>query len=197
MTSTESSDPTRKATHAYPVDLRGVEGSALLHFDDPGAPCVHKSCNGPQNDDVLKPIGRRSINMRLTHADSTVRATATFLALLTAGCADHSPAAPSRGALVTFAVGSETFRVSLTSADQVIEARAAQSGERARIPNGLIVAGTQANTGWTWHLEGVMFVETAVELCDGRPSDVERQGIGFGGGRFCPWAATVIQIEEN
>ena len=66
----------------------------------------------------------------------------------------------------------------------------------AGIPN-TSVAGTEDNTGWSWHLEDVMFAESTIELCDGRPSDVERQGTGFGGGRFCPWNATVIRIEEN
>ena len=56
-------------------------------------------------------------------------------------------------------------------------ARAAQAGGRARIPIGRIASGTQVNAGWSWHLEDVSFVEVAIELCDGRPSDVERQGI--------------------
>jgi hypothetical protein len=106
-----------------------------------------------------------------------------------------TPTTPSSGAVVTFAVGSETFRVALTSADQVAAARAAQSGGRARIPVGRVVAGVQVNTGWSWHLEDVIFVEVAIELCDGRPSDVERAGTQFGGGRFCPWSASVIRIE--
>jgi hypothetical protein len=41
-----------------------------------------------------------------------------------------------------------------------------------------------------------MFAESTIELCDGRPSDVEHQGTGFGGGRYCPWSATVIRILE-
>jgi hypothetical protein len=116
---------------------------------------------------------------------------------LTSACGDSTATAPSTDALVTFAVAGETFRVSLTSSDQVAAARAAQSGGRARIPNGRIVPGMQVNVGWSWHLEDVMFAEVAIEVCDGRPSDVERQGTGFGGGRFCPWTATIIRIEEN
>jgi len=61
-------------------------------------------------------------------------------------------------------------------------ARAAKSGGRARIPNGRIVPGMEINTGWSWHLEDVTFAESTIELCDGRPSDVERQGTGFVGG---------------
>jgi len=117
------------------------------------------------------------------------------LGLLAPSCGSDSPTSPSTMATVTLAVGTETFRVALTTPEQVAAARAAQAGGRARIPNGRIVAGTQVNTGWTWHLEDVAFAEATIELCDGRPSDVERQGPAFGGGRFCPWRATVIRIE--
>ena len=37
-------------------------------------------------------------------------------------------------------------------------------GGREKIPTGRIVAGTQVNTGWTWHLEGVTFAEVTIEL---------------------------------
>jgi hypothetical protein len=102
---------------------------------------------------------------------------------------------PSRGAIVTLAVAEETFRISLTSDEQVNAARAAQAGGPANIPNGRIVPGTQVNTGWSWHLEDVTFVEITIELCDGRPSDVEREGTGFGGGRYCPWTARIVAID--
>ena len=134
-----------------------------------------------------------------THASGGARRrsrliSAAALAALAVAC-DETPAAPSSAAVVTFAVAGETFRVALTTADQVAAARAAQSGGRAKIPNGRIVPGTQVNTGWSWHLEDVAFAEITIELCDGRPSDVERAGVQFGGGRFCPWSATVARIE--
>jgi hypothetical protein len=97
------------------------------------------------------------------------------LAALCAGCASDSPG-PPQGATVTFAVVGETFRVSLTTDEQLEAARATQAGRTARIPVGRIVSGTQVNSGWSWHLEDVAFAETAIELCDGRPSDVERLG---------------------
>jgi len=80
---------------------------------------------------------------------------------------DETPTAPSSGAVVTFAVVGETFRVALTTPEQVAAARAAQSGGRAKIPTGRIVPGTQVNTGWSWHLEDVTFAEITIELCDG------------------------------
>lgn len=116
-------------------------------------------------------------------------------ALLSTQCGGTT-AQPSGSALVTLQVANETFRLALTGADGVDAARRAQAGGAARIPNGRIVAGTGVNTGWSWHLEDVAFAEVAIELCDGRPSDVERQGPAFGGGRYCPWLASVIQIEE-
>ena len=125
----------------------------------------------------------------------TLLSTAAFAAAMAVGCSSDTPSTPTSGGRVTMAVGGESFRVALTTADQVAAARAAQSGGPARIPIGRIVAGTQVNSGWSWHLEDVTFVEVAIELCDGRASDVERAGIQFGGGRFCPWSAAVVRIE--
>ena len=112
-------------------------------------------------------------------------------------CGDDALTAPSSIAIVTFGVQGETVRVSLTSAEQLAAARAAQSGGPARIPIGRIVAGAEANTGWTWHLEDVSLVEGAIEFCDRRPSDVERGGTQYGGGSYCPWTATIIRIDER
>jgi hypothetical protein len=119
------------------------------------------------------------------------------LTLLAAACGGRTPAAPSGGALVTFAVGDETFRASMTTSAQVAAARAAQNGGAARIPNGRLAPGPDVNAGWSWHVEDVSFAEATIELCDGRPSDVEKQGVSFGGGRFCPWSAKVMKLEER
>jgi hypothetical protein len=108
----------------------------------------------------------------------------------------RGPSAPSDSAVATFRVADETFRVRLTGAAQVAAARAAMSGGPLRIPNGRIAAGTDVNVGWSWHVEDVTFAEATIELCDGRPSDVERAGVGFGGGRYCPWSAVVVEIKS-
>jgi hypothetical protein len=125
------------------------------------------------------------------------RLAALVAALPFAGACGDGPASPSGSAVVTFRVVDETFRVRLTTAEQVAAARAAMSGGRAKIPNGRIVAGTDVNTGWSWHLEDVTFAEITIEVCDGRPSDVERAGAGFGGGRYCPWSALVVEIKAS
>jgi hypothetical protein len=124
----------------------------------------------------------------------TLGSLALTLALL---ACRSTPTAPSSEAVVTFRVVNETFRVLLTSQDQLAAARAAQAGGRARIPLGRIVSGTQVNTGWSWHLEDVLFAEAAIEVCDGLPSHVEREGTQFAGGSYCPWSAVIIRIEER
>jgi hypothetical protein len=119
-----------------------------------------------------------------------------IIAALSVACG-RGPAQPSGGALVTFQVADEVFRVWLSDADTLAAARRAQTGGPARIPNGRIRPGTEVNAGWSWHLDGVSFSEVTIELCDGRPSDVEREGPSFGGGRYCPWRASVIRIDDG
>ena len=120
-----------------------------------------------------------------------------FVPLLLACSGSSSPVAPSSNAVVTFGVLNETFRVSLTTAGQVAAARAAQAGGTARIPIGRVVPGAEVNSGWSWHLEDVMFGEATPDACDGRPSDVEKQGVKFGGDRYCPWAATILDVVDK
>ncbi|MCS6895593.1 MAG: hypothetical protein NZZ60_05530 [Bacteroidia bacterium] len=50
---------------------------------------------------------------------------------------------------------------------------------------------------WNWHLhpDSVEFAEVAVEVCDGRPSDIENalsywiDTVGF----YCPWGAWIVR----
>ena len=110
-----------------------------------------------------------------------VRLSVVIASCIFLGCGGDGPTGPSEGALVTFRVVDETFRVHLLDRTQIDAARRAAVGGRARIPNGRVVSGTQVNVGWSWHLENVEFAELTTELCDGRPSDVEREGATFGG----------------
>jgi hypothetical protein len=122
---------------------------------------------------------------------------AAILSSVSLACGGDGPTAPSRGAVVTFRVVDETFRVHLLDERLITAAHHAAHGGRARIPNGRIVAGAGVNVGWSWHLVHVEFAELTTEVCDGRPSDVEREGVNFGGGRFCPWTARVISVEKD
>jgi hypothetical protein len=137
----------------------------------------------------------------LVRVFNTRRLVLRLMATVICSCASlacgDGPTAPSRGAVVTFRVVDETFRVHLLDERQIDAAHQAAIGGPARIPNGRVVAGTSVNTGWSWHLQDVEFAELTTEVCDGRPSDVEREGVTFGGGRFCPWTARVISIQED
>jgi hypothetical protein len=139
------------------------------------------------------------VNARTSNIPSLVlRLSATVIfSCVSLACGGDAPTAPSRGGLVTFRVADETFRVQLLDNSQIDAAHRAANGGLARIPNGRVVAGTGVNVGWSWHVEDVEFAELTTEVCDGRPSDVEREGVTFGGGRFCPWTARVISIQEE
>jgi len=119
------------------------------------------------------------------------------LAVSLTACSRSSTSPSPTAALVTFRVVNETFKALLTDAAVIDTARRTQSGAVRRFPTGRIVAGTDVNTGWSWHLVDVEMVEASIEVCDGRPSDVERAGVSYGGGRFCPWSATVVSIEDR
>jgi hypothetical protein len=118
-----------------------------------------------------------------------------FLIAGCAGCGD-SPAAPSSRALVTLQVAGNSSGSSLNSKEQVDAARRAQQGGTARIPNGRIVLGTSENSGWSWHLEDVAFVEITIELCDGRrptssvEDSVRRRPL-------LPLGASIVSIVDN
>src|SRR5688500_14879922 len=99
-----------------------------------------------------------------------------FALSLCVACTEH-PTGPTTGVLVVIGVADEVFRVALTDPHAIEAARRAQAGAAARIPNGQVRPGTGVNVGWNWHLEEVEFAEFTTEVCDGRPSDVEREGI--------------------
>jgi hypothetical protein len=42
----------------------------------------------------------------------------------------------------------------------------------------------------------VIFVILRGNLSLSRPSHVEREGLAFGGGRYCPWSAMILRIDE-
>jgi hypothetical protein len=127
-----------------------------------------------------------------------VLAAAALLTVTTAinsACDDDGPTAPSEGAIATFRVENETFRVHLKTEDEIRGAELALGNGPAKIPNGRLVAGEDVNEGYTWHVVNVTFAEVTIELCDGLPSEVQRAGVSFGGGRYCPWSARVVSID--
>lgn len=126
--------------------------------------------------------------------------TACLVALL-AGCGAEAPSTPppaTPGAVVvTLRVAdAEEYRIRLTDPADIAVAQRLLAGEAApRIPNGLVVRDApDVNAGYSWHIDpdSVEFADTTIELCDGRPSDVENRVITSD--RYCPWAAEVIAI---
>lgn len=144
-----------------------------------------------------EPMHTTGLRVRPSAGGRVLLCAAVLCATAVAGC-NRSPTGPSGVAVVTFQVVDEQFRVQVTTAEQLRAAESAQAGGRARIPIGRIVAGTQVNTGWSWHLEDLAFAEATIELCDGLPSHVERAGgPAFAQGQYCPWSARVIDIQAS
>ncbi len=132
----------------------------------------------------------------------------TLLALAVfAGCG-NDPAGPGDGlpggALVTFQVSGEQFRVWVTN-DAVIEQifNLRDGGSSANIPNGILHTGpgiANHNAPWLWHLdaEEIGMADQAVEVCDGRPSLVDSLLEDYlAVGRFCPWGAQLVSIDDR
>lgn len=69
--------------------------------------------------------------------------------------------------------------------------------QRKRMINGIIERGNDGNRGWSWHFrpDAWEFAESAAEVCDGKPTDVEADLEYWLGsvGRFCPWSSYVKQ----
>ena len=92
----------------------------------------------------------------------------------------------------------EEYRIRLTDPQDIGIAQKLLAGEAAPgIPNGRVVRGdSDVNVGYSWHIdpESVEFADTATEVCDGRPSDVEKRVITSD--RYCPWSAKVMAITQ-
>ncbi len=156
--------------------------------------------------------------MRLLHSTLLAGMLAVFTACGTATTsgpqppATSVPAAPAptvsqpaqsparaAGVIATFRVGdTETYKVLLTDPADIEIARTLLRGEEApTIPNGVVVRGEPSvNQGYSWHIDpdSIEFVDMTMEVCDGRPSDVEQQIITSD--RFCPWSAKVIAVDD-
>jgi hypothetical protein len=104
-------------------------------------------------------------------------------------------AATTTPIVATFEVAGERFRARFTDPVQIDLVRRTRAGAVHRFPSGTVVWGaTGDNTGYPWHLEQARMVEMAIELCDGRPSDVVEDR--WKPPTFCPWGAQVVAVEE-
>jgi hypothetical protein len=117
--------------------------------------------------------------------------------LAASGCTlSDQPAAPKDVVVTVRVADAEEYRIRLTDPDDIAAARKLLAGEAApNIPNGRVVRGdADVNVGYSWHIDSasVEFADTAIEICDGRPSDVEKRVITSD--RYCPWSAKVVAI---
>ena len=114
------------------------------------------------------------------------------LAGLGAGCG--SPLSPGPdGAEFIVSVEGERFVVRLLDPETIRLAEDNRLGRNQKFPIGPLRKGDGGfNGGWTWHLDPAetRFVDVAIEICDGRPSYVERNQADFPS--YCPWGARVV-----
>jgi hypothetical protein len=126
---------------------------------------------------------------------------ALWLSAMLVGCGGIAPSgqpAPQPGGIVVTVrvADAEEYRIRLTDPDDIGIAQKLLAGESAPgIPNGRVVRGEpDVNAGYSWHIDpdSVEFADTTIEVCDGRPSDVEKGVITSD--RYCPWSAKVVAI---
>jgi hypothetical protein len=115
-----------------------------------------------------------------------------------------SPTSPKLegGVLATFDVMGERYSIFITNFKTIEQVLALSNGQsNARIPSGRLIKGREAhNASWNWHIdpEDIQMAEITMELCDGRPSDVEKD-IDYWVdtvGRFCPWSAVLVALKD-
>ena len=125
--------------------------------------------------------------------------TVLLAALALAGCNDNFGV--NTGGTFVVAVGSEQFRVRIDNALLASQARRMMTGATdAKIINGELARGDGGfNTGYGWHMKPgtIQFADATIELCDGRPSDVQKD-INYWVDtvkRYCPWGGRFIREE--
>jgi hypothetical protein len=143
--------------------------------------------------------------MKLKRRSVVISSMLWLLILLITACQPTPPDELQGGALATFAVHDETFRVWVTNAETIQQLIDLQEGRsQANIPNGEILRSPgegDHNEPWSWHLhpENIEMAEVTMELCDGLPSFVEEELDMFVEqvGRYCPWAADLVNLEDR
>jgi hypothetical protein len=138
-----------------------------------------------------------------------IRVTAVVLGLAVSawscGGSSQAPSPLEGGVLATFSVSGETFRVWITNPETIAQVLALRAGtSSANIPNGRILRGAgqgNHNAPYGWHLDpqDIALAEIAIEVCDGRPSYVQRNIDEFVDNvrRYCPWAATLVALDDR
>jgi hypothetical protein len=114
-----------------------------------------------------------------------------------AGCSNYVAGIGSTGTFIV-AVGTERFRVRIDNALLANKARRMMIGAvDQEIVTGTLDRGNGGfNTGYNWHIKPatVSFTETTIELCDGRPSDIEANITYWVDTvkQYCPWSGRIV-----
>ncbi len=134
---------------------------------------------------------------------------ALFALAIGATSACSSPTDPSPelkgGVVAVYEVTGERFSVFVRNPAAVQRLVRIRDGETlGQIPNGRILRGpgtASHNAPRAWHLdpEEIEIVDTAIEVCDGRPSYVDANIAEFVDviGRYCPWGAKLVRLEDH
>lgn len=124
--------------------------------------------------------------------------------IILAGCSNQD--SNENGRLFVVRVADERFVIKLLTQEQIEVAEAILEG---MIPQKIVIGTLADGNGgfnhdplsgrsWSWHLvpETVSFADVAIELCDGKPSDIEenKQYWIETVRQFCPWGS---QIESE
>jgi hypothetical protein len=120
------------------------------------------------------------------------------------GAAGSDPGCDGRsgGAIVTFQITTESLSVWVTDSSFVDEALSQLTGAPPRIPVFEdLIAGADCDPQWTWHPDPakVQFADATIEVCDGRPSDIENDQTYWLGtvDSYCPWSATATAVDDR
>lgn len=90
-------------------------------------------------------------------------------------------------------VSGERFVLRISDPDTIRAAADNLRGANRMFPIGPLRPGNGGfNAPWSWHFDpsAVRFAESAIELCDGRPSYVETHQSDYA--TYCPWGARVV-----
>jgi hypothetical protein len=105
------------------------------------------------------------------------------------------------GALIQFAIGSESLRVWVTNDPFIAEAERLRAAGEQRIPSFALLDDTDCDPQWTWHVDpaSVAFADVTIEVCDGLPSDIENDKRYWLEtlGSYCPWSARVVSVDDR
>ena len=122
-------------------------------------------------------------------------------ALLLAGCSDYTDV--DEGGTFIVAVSGEQFRVRINNVALARRARRMLTGaEEQKIVVGQLDRGDGGfNAPYHWHMKPatISFADLTIELCDGRPSDVEGD-IAYWVDtvkQYCPWGGAFVAEVGN